>query len=69
MGVFEVAPFARGTMKIAEAIAGKLSVTSIVGGGDLLPQSISLAWPTKLRISPQAAGLRWSFWKAKNFRV
>jgi phosphoglycerate kinase len=34
MGVFEVAPFARGTMKIAEAIAGNRGATSIVGGGD-----------------------------------
>lgn len=34
MGVFEVAPFAKGTMKIAEAIAANSKATSIVGGGD-----------------------------------
>jgi phosphoglycerate kinase len=34
MGVFEVAPFAHGTMKIAEAIAANRSAVSIVGGGD-----------------------------------
>jgi phosphoglycerate kinase len=34
MGVFEVAPFAKGTMKIAEAVAGNRGATSIVGGGD-----------------------------------
>jgi phosphoglycerate kinase len=34
MGVFEVAPFAHGTIKIAEAVAGNQTVTSIVGGGD-----------------------------------
>ena len=34
MGVFEVAPFAHGTMKIAEAIAANRGATSIVGGGD-----------------------------------
>jgi phosphoglycerate kinase len=34
MGVFEVAPFARGTMKIAEAVAANRGATSIVGGGD-----------------------------------
>jgi phosphoglycerate kinase len=34
MGVFEVAPFTRGTMKIAEAVAGNHGATSIVGGGD-----------------------------------
>jgi len=34
MGVFEVAPFARGTMKIAEAVAANRGAVSIVGGGD-----------------------------------
>src|SRR5262245_39959632 len=34
MGVFEVAPLARGTMKIAEAVAANRGAVSIVGGGD-----------------------------------
>jgi phosphoglycerate kinase len=34
MGVFEVAPFATGTMKIAQAVAANRGATSIVGGGD-----------------------------------
>ena len=34
MGVFEVAPFAHGTMKIAEAVAANQKAISIVGGGD-----------------------------------
>jgi phosphoglycerate kinase len=34
MGVFEVAPFARGTFTIAEAVAENVGATSIVGGGD-----------------------------------
>lgn len=34
MGVFEVAPFAKGTFKIARAIAANPGATSIVGGGD-----------------------------------
>ena len=34
MGVFEMAPFAHGTMKIAEAVADNPGATSIVGGGD-----------------------------------
>ncbi|HXB22406.1 MAG TPA: phosphoglycerate kinase [Candidatus Solibacter sp.] len=34
MGVFEVAPFAKGTMKIAQAMADNSTATSIVGGGD-----------------------------------
>jgi phosphoglycerate kinase len=34
MGVFEVAPFAKGTFKIARAVAENAGATSIVGGGD-----------------------------------
>lgn len=34
MGVFEMAPFAKGTMKIAQAVAANQRATSIVGGGD-----------------------------------
>jgi phosphoglycerate kinase len=34
MGVFEVASFAKGTMKIAEAVAANKGAISIVGGGD-----------------------------------
>ena len=34
MGVFEVAPFAKGTMQIANAVAANREATSIVGGGD-----------------------------------
>jgi phosphoglycerate kinase len=34
MGVFEVAPFAAGTIKIAHAVAANLAATSIIGGGD-----------------------------------
>lgn len=34
MGVFEMAPFAKGTMKVAQAVAANSKATSIVGGGD-----------------------------------
>jgi phosphoglycerate kinase len=34
MGVFEIPPFARGTFKVAEAVAENAGATSIVGGGD-----------------------------------
>ncbi|MGH9565213.1 MAG: phosphoglycerate kinase [Candidatus Angelobacter sp.] len=34
MGVFEAVPFARGTMKVAQAVAANAGATSIVGGGD-----------------------------------
>lgn len=34
MGVFEVAPFSKGTFKVAHAVADNAGATSIVGGGD-----------------------------------
>jgi phosphoglycerate kinase len=34
MGVFEMTPFAKGTMKIAEAVAENIGAVSIAGGGD-----------------------------------
>jgi len=34
LGVFEVAPFAKGTFKVAHAVAENAAATSIVGGGD-----------------------------------
>jgi phosphoglycerate kinase len=34
MGVFEVSPFAKGTFKVAEAVAENPGAISIVGGGD-----------------------------------
>jgi phosphoglycerate kinase len=34
MGVFEVAPFAAGTMAVAQAVAANRAAVSIVGGGD-----------------------------------
>jgi len=34
MGVFEVAPFAKGTFQVAKAVADNAGATTIVGGGD-----------------------------------
>jgi phosphoglycerate kinase len=34
MGVFEISPFAKGTFKVAHAVADNAGATSIVGGGD-----------------------------------
>ncbi len=34
MGVFEMSPFAKGTFKVARAVADNAGATSIVGGGD-----------------------------------
>jgi phosphoglycerate kinase len=34
MGVFEMEPFAKGTLAVAQAVAENPGATSIVGGGD-----------------------------------
>jgi phosphoglycerate kinase len=34
MGVFEMAPFATGTMQVAQAVAENVGAVSIAGGGD-----------------------------------
>jgi phosphoglycerate kinase len=34
MGVFEIAPFSKGTFKVAQAVADNAGATTIVGGGD-----------------------------------
>jgi phosphoglycerate kinase len=34
MGVFEVAPYAKGTFQVAKAVADNAGATTIVGGGD-----------------------------------
>jgi phosphoglycerate kinase len=34
MGVFEIPTFAKGTFKVAQAVADNAGATSIVGGGD-----------------------------------
>ena len=57
MGVFEVAPFAKGTFKIAHAVADNAGATSIVGGGDSYRPCMPPASPTRSRTSPPAAEL------------
>src|SRR6266700_2382043 len=42
MGVFEVSPFAKGTFKVAHAVAENPGATSIVGGGDSV--AAALRW-------------------------
>ena len=66
MGVFEVPPFAKGT--IARSLTPWPKIPArfrIVGGGDTVAAVKAPAWPTRSRTSRPAAARRWSFWKAK----
>ena len=55
MGVFELAPFAAGTLGVAEAIT-KVDGFTVVGGGDWPRPCVLSAWTMRLSaISPRVA--------------
>jgi hypothetical protein len=56
MGVFEMKPFAEGTLAMARALADSEG-TDIVGGGTAWLRSTQhRAWPTRSTTSPRAVG-------------
>ena len=59
MGVFEIDEFARGTMKIANAVAENGADTSIVGGGDTVAAVKAAGVAEKITQSRPAAEHRW----------
>src|SRR6202163_3096537 len=66
MGVFELPPFAKGTFKIAEAVADNAGATTIVGGGDSVAAVKAAGEADRsLTFQPEAAP-RWNFWKGKS---
>ncbi len=68
MGVFEVAPFAKGTFKIAHAVAENVGRNLDRGRWRLgVGSQRSRASPTRSPTSPPAAGPRWNSWKARSF--
>ncbi len=48
LGLFEIAPFGEGTMKIGEALANQDGVKSIIGGGDTASAIAHAPWANKL---------------------
>jgi hypothetical protein len=64
MGVFEMKPFAEGTLAVARAMADSKGVT-IVGGGDSVAAVTQMGLATRSTTSPRAAERRSSSWPAR----
>src|SRR5450432_3855812 len=68
MGVFEVAPFAKGTMRIAEMV-GPISALRRLSVAEIQwRQCINPACPQRSATFQRAVARHWSFWKARSCR-
>jgi phosphoglycerate kinase len=66
MGVFEMAPFAKGTMKIAQVVAANSKATSIVGGGDSVAAVQQSGMAEKITHISTGGGASLEFLEGKN---
>jgi len=65
MGVFEVAPFAKGTFALARAVADNPGATSIVGGGDSVSAVRSAGFADKISHISTGGGASLEFLEGK----
>ncbi|HEX8815850.1 MAG TPA: phosphoglycerate kinase [Terriglobales bacterium] len=65
MGVFEVSPFARGTFKVAQAVAENAAAISIVGGGDSVAAVHAAGVADKIRHISTGGGASLEFLEGK----
>jgi phosphoglycerate kinase len=65
MGVFEVSPFARGTFKVAQAVAENAGSISIVGGGDSVAAVHAAGVADKIRHISTGGGASLEFLEGK----
>jgi phosphoglycerate kinase len=66
MGVFEVAPFSKGTFKVARAVAENGGATSIVGGGDSVSAVHKAGVADKITHISTGGGASLEFLEGKN---
>jgi phosphoglycerate kinase len=66
MGVFEVSPFAKGTFKVARAVADNAGATSIVGGGDSVSAVKSAGVADRISHVSTGGGASLEFLEGKN---
>lgn len=64
LGVYEVAPFDRGTAEIAGSVAGS-EAYSVIGGGDLVAALKSLDLTQKISFISTGGGATLEFWEGK----
>lgn len=65
MGVFEMAPFAQGTLAVANAVANNSTATSIVGGGDSVSAVNEAGVATKITHISTGGGASLEFLEGK----